>query len=147
MVHDRECVRLERQPLAHAHVDGQRVVDVMGVRQRCGNERSDLLRRDLLAGRVDRREVGRRVAVAEVVLFDGEAAHTHFVIGSGANDPQKYDPNASRETLDAVPSEIFTVRIVSRPRRRELTFSTSPAITTSSSPPSAAIVTSGAAAS
>ncbi len=26
--------------------------------------------------------------------------HTHFVIGSGANDPQKYDPAASRETLD-----------------------------------------------
>ena len=26
--------------------------------------------------------------------------HTHTVIGSGANDPQKYDPCASRETLD-----------------------------------------------
>ncbi|UFU03387.1 MmgE/PrpD family protein [Ruania suaedae] len=26
--------------------------------------------------------------------------HTHHVIGSGANDPQKYDPHASRETLD-----------------------------------------------
>jgi 2-methylcitrate dehydratase len=26
--------------------------------------------------------------------------HTHAVIGSGANDPQKYDPRASRETLD-----------------------------------------------
>jgi 2-methylcitrate dehydratase len=26
--------------------------------------------------------------------------HTHAVIGSGANDPQKYDPHASRETLD-----------------------------------------------
>lgn len=26
--------------------------------------------------------------------------HTHHVIGSGANDPQKYDPRASRETLD-----------------------------------------------
>ena len=26
--------------------------------------------------------------------------HTHVVIGSGANDPQKYDPTASRETLD-----------------------------------------------
>ncbi len=26
--------------------------------------------------------------------------HTHRVIGSGANDPQKYDPGASRETLD-----------------------------------------------
>jgi len=26
--------------------------------------------------------------------------HTHFVIGTGANDPQKSEPNASRETLD-----------------------------------------------
>ena len=26
--------------------------------------------------------------------------HTHYVIGTGANDPQKMDPNASRETLD-----------------------------------------------
>jgi hypothetical protein len=24
--------------------------------------------------------------------------HTHYVIGAGANDPQKMDPNASRET-------------------------------------------------
>ena len=26
--------------------------------------------------------------------------HTHFVIGTGAKDPQKMDPKASRETLD-----------------------------------------------
>lgn len=26
--------------------------------------------------------------------------HTHYVIGTGAGDPQKMDPNASRETLD-----------------------------------------------
>ncbi len=26
--------------------------------------------------------------------------HTHKVIGTGANDPQKSDPKASRETLD-----------------------------------------------
>lgn len=26
--------------------------------------------------------------------------HTHHVIGTGSNDPQKFDPNASRETLD-----------------------------------------------
>lgn len=26
--------------------------------------------------------------------------HTHYVIGTGANDPQKMDPEASRETLD-----------------------------------------------
>ena len=26
--------------------------------------------------------------------------HTHYVIGTGSNDPQKFDPTASRETLD-----------------------------------------------
>ncbi|MFY1638139.1 MmgE/PrpD family protein [Solwaraspora sp. WMMB335] len=36
--------------------------------------------------------------VESVVLHTSH--HTHFVIGSGANDPQKYDPTASRETLD-----------------------------------------------
>jgi 2-methylcitrate dehydratase len=36
--------------------------------------------------------------VASIVLRTPH--HTHFVIGSGANDPQKYDPSASRETLD-----------------------------------------------
>lgn len=35
--------------------------------------------------------------------------HTHYVIGSGANDPQKFDPNASRETLDHSLPYIFTV--------------------------------------
>ena len=34
--------------------------------------------------------------------------HTHYVIGSGANDPQKYDPTASRETLDHSIPYIFT---------------------------------------
>ncbi|GMW02572.1 MAG: 2-methylcitrate dehydratase [Candidatus Hydrogenedentota bacterium] len=37
--------------------------------------------------------------------------HTHYVIGSGANDPQKYDPNASRETLDHSIMYIFTVAL------------------------------------
>jgi 2-methylcitrate dehydratase len=37
--------------------------------------------------------------------------HTHFVIGSGANDPQKYDPRASRETLDHSIPYIFTVAL------------------------------------
>lgn len=37
--------------------------------------------------------------------------HTHYVIGSGANDPQKYDPNASRETLDHSIPYIFTVAL------------------------------------
>lgn len=37
--------------------------------------------------------------------------HTHYVIGSGANDPQKYDPKASRETLDHSIMYIFTVAL------------------------------------
>lgn len=37
--------------------------------------------------------------------------HTHFVIGSGANDPQKYSPDASRETLDHSIPYIFTVAL------------------------------------
>lgn len=37
--------------------------------------------------------------------------HTHYVIGSGANDPQKYDPTATRETLDHSIPYIFTVML------------------------------------
>lgn len=35
--------------------------------------------------------------------------HTHYVIGTGAEDPQKMDPNASRETLDHSIMYIFAV--------------------------------------
>lgn len=37
--------------------------------------------------------------------------HTHHVIGSGANDPQKYDPSATRETLDHSIPYIVTVAL------------------------------------
>mgnify|MGYP001227377055 CR=1 FL=1 len=37
--------------------------------------------------------------------------HTHYVIGTGANDPQKMDPNASRETLDHSIMYIFAVAL------------------------------------
>ena len=37
--------------------------------------------------------------------------HTHNVIGPGANDPQKIDPNASRETLDHSIMYIFAVAL------------------------------------
>jgi 2-methylcitrate dehydratase len=37
--------------------------------------------------------------------------HTHYVIGSGAGDPQKYDPAASRETLDHSLPYIFAVAL------------------------------------
>ncbi len=46
--------------------------------------------------------MGRRVAswddVADILIETSH--HTHYVIGTGANDPQKIDPEASRETLD-----------------------------------------------
>jgi 2-methylcitrate dehydratase len=47
--------------------------------------------------------------VVRVVLHTSH--HTHVVIGSGANDPQKYDPTASRETLDHSIPYIFTVAL------------------------------------
>ena len=37
--------------------------------------------------------------------------HTHYVIGTGARDPQKMDPNASRETLDHSIMYIFAVAL------------------------------------
>jgi 2-methylcitrate dehydratase len=54
----------------------------------------DLARR--LSG--ERPELREPENVESIVLHTSH--HTHYVIGSGANDPQKYDPTASRETLD-----------------------------------------------
>jgi 2-methylcitrate dehydratase len=46
--------------------------------------------------------MGRKVRnwddVADILIETSH--HTHYVIGTGANDPQKFDPTASRETLD-----------------------------------------------
>jgi 2-methylcitrate dehydratase len=53
-------------------------------------------------------EVGAE-SVKSIVIHTSH--HTHFVIGSGANDPQKYDPTASRETLDHSVPYIFTVAL------------------------------------
>ncbi len=36
--------------------------------------------------------------VADILIETSH--HTHYVIGTGSNDPQKFDPKASRETLD-----------------------------------------------
>jgi 2-methylcitrate dehydratase len=47
--------------------------------------------------------------VASIVIHTSH--HTHNVIGSGANDPQKYSPTASRETLDHSIPYIFTVAL------------------------------------
>ena len=51
-------------------------------------------------------------AVAEIVVATSH--HTHSVIGSGANDPQKYDPDASRETLDHSLMYILAVALEDR---------------------------------
>jgi 2-methylcitrate dehydratase len=48
-------------------------------------------------------------AIASIILATSH--HTHYVIGSGAGDPQKYDPTASRETLDHSIPYIFTVAL------------------------------------
>jgi 2-methylcitrate dehydratase len=46
--------------------------------------------------------MGRRIAAWEDVasILIRTSHHTHYVIGTGSNDPQKFDPTASRETLD-----------------------------------------------
>ena len=47
--------------------------------------------------------------IATIVLHTSH--HTHFVIGTGSNDPQKLDPDASRETLDHSIMYIFAVAL------------------------------------
>ncbi|MFJ3821354.1 MmgE/PrpD family protein [Streptomyces nodosus] len=56
-----------------------------------------------------REKTGPLDRVRSVVLHTSH--HTHHVIGSGANDPQKYDPTASRETLDHSVPYIFAVAL------------------------------------
>ncbi len=47
-------------------------------------------------------ELGRQVENWDDVdsILIETSHHTHYVIGTGSNDPQKFDPAASRETLD-----------------------------------------------
>lgn len=47
--------------------------------------------------------------IATIVLHTSH--HTHYVIGTGSNDPQKMDPDASRETLDHSVMYIFAVAL------------------------------------
>jgi len=53
--------------------------------------------------------IGDTATVEKVVIFTSH--HTHHVIGSGSGDPQKYDPQASRETLDHSLPYIFAVAL------------------------------------
>jgi 2-methylcitrate dehydratase len=54
-------------------------------------------------------EIGDLSKVESIVIHTSH--HTHYVIGTGANDPQKMDPKASRETLDHSIMYIFAVAL------------------------------------
>ncbi len=57
--------------------------------------------------------VGKQVPDSEAIqtIEIHTSHHTHNVIGTGANDPQKMDPEASRETLDHSIMYIFAVAL------------------------------------
>lgn len=57
----------------------------------------------------ERPELRDPANIVSIVLHTSH--HTHYVIGSGAGDPQKYDPAASRETLDHSIPYIFAVAL------------------------------------
>ncbi|MDI9904890.1 MULTISPECIES: 2-methylcitrate dehydratase PrpD [unclassified Rhodococcus (in: high G+C Gram-positive bacteria)] len=56
-----------------------------------------------------RARVGDLDQIASIVLHTSH--HTHVVIGTGSGDPQKFDPTASRETLDHSVMYIFAVAL------------------------------------
>lgn len=56
-----------------------------------------------------RERIGDLDQIASVVLHTSH--HTHVVIGTGSNDPQKFDPGASRGTLDHSVMYIFAVAL------------------------------------
>lgn len=56
-----------------------------------------------------RKRIGDLEQVATIVLHTSH--HTHHVIGTGSGDPQKFDPDASRETLDHSAMYIFAVAL------------------------------------
>ncbi|MBL4918617.1 MmgE/PrpD family protein [Szabonella alba] len=54
-------------------------------------------------------QIGDLSQIQSIVIHTSH--HTHYVIGTGANDPQKMDPKASRETLDHSIMYIFAVAL------------------------------------
>jgi 2-methylcitrate dehydratase len=54
-------------------------------------------------------KIGDLTKIESIVIHTSH--HTHYVIGTGANDPQKMDPQASRETLDHSIMYIFAVAL------------------------------------
>jgi 2-methylcitrate dehydratase len=64
--------------------------------------------------------IGDLSRVREIVIHTSH--HTHYVIGTGANDPQKMDPKASRETLDHSIMYIFAVALEDRGWHHETSY-------------------------
>jgi 2-methylcitrate dehydratase len=56
-----------------------------------------------------RRHVPDLDRVRSVTIYTSH--HTHYVIGTGSGDPQKFDPDASRQTLDHSLPYIFAVAL------------------------------------
>jgi 2-methylcitrate dehydratase len=56
-----------------------------------------------------RKKISDLSQIEKVIIHTSH--HTHNVIGTGANDPQKFDPKASRETLDHSIMYIFAVAL------------------------------------
>ena len=56
-----------------------------------------------------RERIGDLDQVASIVLHTSR--HTHYVIGTGSGDPQKFDPDATRETLDHSAMYVFAVAL------------------------------------
>jgi 2-methylcitrate dehydratase len=56
-----------------------------------------------------RKQISDFASIDKVIIHTSH--HTHSVIGTGAADPQKFDPNASRETLDHSIMYIFAVAL------------------------------------
>lgn len=56
-----------------------------------------------------RQQIADLEQIEKIVIHTSH--HTHYVIGTGANDPQKMDPKASRETLDHSIMYIFAVAL------------------------------------
>ncbi|WP_159999700.1 MmgE/PrpD family protein [Roseomonas sp. 18066] len=56
-----------------------------------------------------RGQIADQEAIEKITIHTSH--HTHYVIGTGANDPQKMDPKASRETLDHSIMYIFAVAL------------------------------------
>jgi 2-methylcitrate dehydratase len=65
-------------------------------------------------------KVGDLASVDEIVVETSN--HTHNVIGTGANDPQKLDPAASRETLDHSIMYILAVALEDRRWHHEASY-------------------------